>query len=497
MPFRSRGTLVAALLSASALIPATASAATTGAWSSVATPLNLEYPAVIPAADGDVYAVGGTLEPQQSSSAAALRFDHRTRTWVGLAQTLDFHVEGIGAPLPGGKALVAGGSMNMTAEVYDPAADAWRHTAGGLNVNRQDADATALTDGRVLVVGGVGVDSAAHGAEVYDPATDSWTLTAPMHVARTYWPSVTRLRDGRVLVTGGRLPGGESYTAASEIFDPVANTWTDVAPLPAPGAQVQTTLLPDGRVVAAGGFVSGYEGFTWSARSEVYDPAANTWTAVGDLPARAGSGASMVLTGDGRPLLVNGFTADGDQTSAETFNPATATWTPTPALASSHFEGAVAVLGDGDVLVAGGDKPQAPTELFHLTTVPDPPAARTMSAPAPAPAPKPAPAKPQPAAAAALPKGLKTLKFGKTGKVSLKLTCSAGSGTCRTTLRLTTRARHPKTLAHATFTAKPGKSATVTLKLPKSVLSQLKHHHTLKAQLTLGKHTLAVTLRSA
>jgi hypothetical protein len=319
-----------------------------------------------------------------------------------------------------------------------------------------------------------------------------------MRVARTNWPSVTRLRDGRVLVSGGRIGrGADSYTAASEIYDPVANTWTDAAPLPEAGTQVQTALLADGRVLAAGGFASHY-GTVWSTKSEIYDPATDAWTATGALPARAGTGAHMVLLQDGRALLVNASVDDDTyQTSAETFDPATGAWTATPAMTSSHFEGAVALLGDGDVVVAGGERPQAPTEIYHLTTVADEPLA-PVTPPTPQ-VNKPAPPKvaSDPAAAPRFPKGLKTLKVGKSGKVTVKLSCSPGLGSCHGTLKLTTRGKHPRTLARAAFATTPGRAKTVTLKLSSSVRRQLRRHHTLKAQLTLGTHKVAVTVRGS
>ena len=67
--------------------------------------------------------------------------------------------------------------------------------------------ATLLPDGRVLVVGGltirdpegyVGLAS----AEVWDPATETFSPTGSLSVARA-WHTATALPDGRVLVVGG------------------------------------------------------------------------------------------------------------------------------------------------------------------------------------------------------------------------------------------------------------------------------------------------------
>jgi hypothetical protein len=55
-------------------------------------------------------------------------------------------------------------------------------TTGTMNDPRSGATATLLPNGKVLVVGGVGLSS----AELYDPATGAWTLTGFMHGDRAY-----------------------------------------------------------------------------------------------------------------------------------------------------------------------------------------------------------------------------------------------------------------------------------------------------------------------
>src|SRR6202012_151607 len=83
--------------------------------------------------------------------------------------------------------------------------------------------AVSLSDGRVLVSGGLGTAKA---ARIYDPVQNTWTNTGAMHVARYQHPS-TLLADGRVLVAGGAGANGDSTSA--EIYDPSAGTWSLVA----------------------------------------------------------------------------------------------------------------------------------------------------------------------------------------------------------------------------------------------------------------------------
>src|SRR5262249_5025707 len=99
-----------------------------------------------------------------------------------------------------------GGSPNMgvlaSAEVYDPATDSWA-PAGLMNTAREHHTATALKDGRVLVVGGQDEMSIRlPAAEVYDPKSNSWAPAGWMDTGRSAH-TATALPDGRVLVAGG------------------------------------------------------------------------------------------------------------------------------------------------------------------------------------------------------------------------------------------------------------------------------------------------------
>ena len=80
-----------------------------------------------------------------------------------------------------------------------------------------------LIDGRVLIVGGrVGEDTIdTASAELFDPATDSFTKTAGSLPAPRHWAAAATLDDGRVLIVGGY--GMDAIQEADDSGSPV--TW--------------------------------------------------------------------------------------------------------------------------------------------------------------------------------------------------------------------------------------------------------------------------------
>ena len=73
-------------------------------------------------------------------------------------------------------------------------ANSWTATAS-MSTARATPTATALSDGRILVVGGAT-------AELYDPATGGWSPAGTLSQPRSGYFVAVRLADGRVPVAG-------------------------------------------------------------------------------------------------------------------------------------------------------------------------------------------------------------------------------------------------------------------------------------------------------
>ena len=159
-------------------------------------------------ADGMVLVAGGEGTLRALSSAEL--FDPTTATWSDAAAMLEPRARHQAVRMPDGRVLVAGGyganGITGSAEIYDPGNATWT-TAGQMSVARDRFALVVLPDGRVVALGGggpAGGDPYAplDNVDIYDPATNTWAAATPMPEPRWGLAAVA-LTDGRVVVIGG------------------------------------------------------------------------------------------------------------------------------------------------------------------------------------------------------------------------------------------------------------------------------------------------------
>src|SRR5262249_25112639 len=70
--------------------------------------------------------------------------------------------------------------------------------------------------------------------DAFDPASGAWTARAPIPIARSEIGAATSaMEDGRILVVGGSL-AGIVPSADVLVYDPAADAWCALPPLPEP-----------------------------------------------------------------------------------------------------------------------------------------------------------------------------------------------------------------------------------------------------------------------
>src|SRR5262249_1959602 len=119
-----------------------------------------------------------------------------------------------------------------------------------------------------------------------DYVNGTWsTVPSTMNTARLNFPTAM-LPDGRIFAIGGGFSPSVAYVNAPEIYNPLTNTWTPVAPVPTPPTQLANfpslapaspqsqfgdapiEVLPNGDVLV--GYFNGPQTY-------IYNVATNTW----------------------------------------------------------------------------------------------------------------------------------------------------------------------------------------------------------------------------
>ncbi|MFJ5262267.1 Kelch repeat-containing protein [Streptomyces sp. NPDC088387] len=216
-------------------------------------------------------------------------------------------------------------------------------------------------------------------------ATGTWTAAGSLP-AGTFWAGTdtgaVTLNDGTVLTAGGEDPRRNAQHTAL-LFDPADSAWKPTTELSVSRRLHTLTKLANGTVLAVGGLSGPYGGLSQAgvASAEIYDPAARSWTPTGAL--HEGRYAhSATLLADGRVLVTGGVAprsavSQKALASAEIYDPVAEEWTPTEEPMNDVRCGHPAVLlRNGRVLVVGGMSPigrglfagQSFCELFDPAT---------------------------------------------------------------------------------------------------------------------------------
>ncbi len=268
--------------------------------------------AVVTNAQGQtvLYAIGGST-PRGSPLGTVQAYNAATNTWTYRASLPVALSETNGAGVINGKIYLSGGKKSGSIVsylfMYDPAQNRWTRkrdlpnpgNLGITGVYQNKLYVVTRCNGPVTEPGcspdpGVGIYR-------YDPATDRWTF-------------LTGLTTDHYLGMGGFIGGkfyvmGGIFSRVVDVYDPATNSWSTAAPMPGKRSSAAYAAM-GGKLYIAGGAEEDPE-FGTSVLSQSllrFDPAANTWTSLAPLPEKhwGFSGGRVLVNGKARFEVVGG-----------------------------------------------------------------------------------------------------------------------------------------------------------------------------------------------
>ena len=289
-------------------------------------------------------------------------------------------------------AFLATGTNELADRVIDAALDQIDHTPQrrALGLPRRFQTMTLLTRlAAAAVIGAIAIGGALYllkpnqslvgrpsptpGASINPSPTAQ--ITGAMLTGRQIH-TATVLLDGRVLVAGG-YTDIETALSSAELYDPASSRFSPTGSLAAARGEHTATRLADGRVLITGGGPASWVSPVgrYLASAELYDPATGTFSPTGSMSSTREDQTATLLS-DGRVLIAGGDDAGSHAVaSAELYDPTTGTFSPTGPMTTARGFHTATLLEDGRVLMVGGDNAAwssgpflASAELYDPTT---------------------------------------------------------------------------------------------------------------------------------
>ncbi len=242
--------------------------------------------------DGKIYAAGG-LRLTGATRAFEL-YDVRTNVWKEAAP-LPEKLHHFSLTTIGPRLYLAGGyegyNLANPADslwIYDPSTNSWR--AGKSMPSGRAAHAAAVIEGKLFVVGGVGVGSSF--LWTYDPASNSWeTVPTTLPTPREHLGAAAL--EGKLYAIGGRT-GDLGNLTLVEVYNPETNSWEGALHMPTARGGITAGTIQGKIHVAGGEDFHGSPNCTFG-QHEAYDPINDLWETLPPLPTPRHGLASAVV----------------------------------------------------------------------------------------------------------------------------------------------------------------------------------------------------------
>jgi N-acetylneuraminic acid mutarotase len=195
----------------------------------------------------------------------------------------------------------------------------------------------------------------------YDPGPDKWTKKKdiPVHVHH----QAQATYNGKLYILGGclRQISGEGATTNAWEYDPVADSYKAIAPIPGKRCSAQAEEV-GGKIYLIGGLepLENGMGTRVSGRNQMYDPATNTWTERSPMPTSRNHAFSGVVGGKiyviGGRIGAGNVPATSNIDVVEEYNPATNLWGVVKQRMPTPRSGGGAATYNGKIYVSGGEQ---------------------------------------------------------------------------------------------------------------------------------------------
>lgn len=213
------------------------------------------------------------------------------------------------------------------------------------------AGGAVLCEDKVYCVGGVS-------------SVNSLNLVYECNMSTLEWTKKASLQTGRmnlaVVSAGNKIyaMGGDTFSDVNEVYDPVQNQWSYLAPMPTPCQHVKGVVV-NGKIYVMGGLES------WmkvSDKNQVYDIQTDTWTQMAPMP--IGKHNYSVVAHEDKIYVFGGGVYDdsiesegdriwGSNGSIEVYDTLTDKWESLGDMPTSLFYGGIAAYDDKVIIVGG------------------------------------------------------------------------------------------------------------------------------------------------
>ena len=182
----------------------------------------------------------------------------------------------------------------------DPApAGTWRRIPAAPGA----ADGAPVWTGAELVLWS-GRERSAEGV-AFSPTADRWREVAPSPLVPRH--SHSGVWTGAEVVYWGGTDAAGNVLADGAAYDPTVDRWRTIATAPLPGRSAHEAVWTGTEMVVWGGFTKGccYDSVIHAAEAAAYDPVADRWRRLPDVPPPWSGDDGAALTGvvDGRVLV--------------------------------------------------------------------------------------------------------------------------------------------------------------------------------------------------